>query len=402
MANVAKLASVATLDSTGFSRGLSKMRVDLGTFGSLALGAFGNVGASIAQMVSRGLTALPRLTLAGLDLGDSLSDAAKMTGIAGSKLAVYHRAAMLAGMGTEEFNNAVHKLNVNVADALKGDEKFAAILTKAGISIEKIAGSSPDETFLALADAVSKTADAFERAHVVQQAFGRSGFRLLPLLSGGRGGISRLTASTQALGAAPSDRQIAAFERANDAVQDLGTIFKGLKFQLAQEFGPALGQAATNLTNWLATNKVIPSIASGASSLLSATTAMGGNPVAGALALLGDRAAAGGPGANIGPFDPGATLSARTRRDMAMRQAAAERRARSTGRKGSTSGRDLFGPSPNLAGSADVFGPPSSADRGPWGTINDGAKEDTQTLILREMETLRRITEQRVKEGMGP
>jgi hypothetical protein len=196
----------------------------------------------------------------GLAIGDALADSAKITGIAASQLSVYYRAARLAGLGASEFDHMIGRLNVNVAEAIQGDAKFAAVLEKAGVTLAKISSLSPDETFLALADAVSKTSSAFDRALIASSAFGRGGFRLLPLLSGGRAGISNLASSTRALGAAPGELSVARLEKANDAIQDLTTAWVGLKIVLADRLAPTITEVTTRFTNFLAATNFIPQL----------------------------------------------------------------------------------------------------------------------------------------------
>lgn len=245
--NIAKLSAIATLDATQFSSGIQKM---IGAVTPLRL-AVGGALAAVGYTAVRAATGLARLTASGLKMGDALADAERMTGIAADRLATFHRAARLAGVGAGEFDEMIHRLNVNVGDAIQGDEKFANILKKAGVELEKITSLSPDETFLALADAIAKTGNAYERAHVAQAAFGRGGRRLLPMLSGGRAGYESLLTSTRALGAAPTTVQAQKIEKANDAIEDLTTALDGIKLKLAEEFAPALTTAAEGLLKFM-------------------------------------------------------------------------------------------------------------------------------------------------------
>lgn len=353
---IAKLSTVATLDSTKFSTGLAKMRVDVGAFTSIAIGAFARIGTAITGMVVRGITALPRLVASGLSLGDALSDSSKMTGIAASRLSVYYRAARLAGVGTAEFDQMIGRLNVNVAEAIQGDKKFAAILQRSGIDLAKIATLSPDETFLALADAISKTGNAFDRAFIAQAAFGRGGFRLLPLLSGGLGGISNLAASTRALGAAPSSLEVLKLERANDALQDLGTALIGLKTTIALQVAEPLERAAKGLIRFLEESKIIPNIgtASGGGTLAIVGT------IANALGLEGRLAAPGG----------GVKISSEEQRMIDL-----EIRERSYRRRG-------FGPKKIAMIEGYTMGPPSELATPPFKSSRSGRYNDTETMDI--------------------
>lgn len=340
MANVAKLASVATLDSTGFSRGLATMRVDVGAFSAIALGAFGKIGTAITTSLSRALAAIPRFATEGLAMGDALSDSANVTGIAADKLTTYYRAAKLAELGTGEFDMMVHRLNVNVAEAIKGDAKFAGILHKAGVDLEKIANLTPEETFLTLADAISKTKNVYDRAFIAQQAFGRGGSTLLPLLSGGRAGISNLATSTRALGAAPSKLEIKNIARANDAMQDLGTALTGLKLTIAKEIALPVTDAAKDLLDWLAKNRVPQKVGAVVSapartwsfmSLWGAEAPGGPNPLnpgAGDYEQQMERLNADIPYGHPFVTQHGTVLSRPTRRDIARRNRAQARRDR--------------------------------------------------------------------------
>ena len=120
MANVAKLSTVATLNSTNFLAGLKGMQVSMSSFGAMAAGAFAKIGMSILNMAKGAATSLPRMTLAGLEMGHALELSSKMTGVAASRLAVYHRAARLAGMGSEEFDTSLSRLNAKIGAAIHG------------------------------------------------------------------------------------------------------------------------------------------------------------------------------------------------------------------------------------------------------------------------------------------
>ena len=246
----AKLSTVATLNATGFHAGLAKMQVGLSAFSAMSAGAFAKIGMSILNMAKEAVTSLPRMTLAGLEMGHALEISSKMTGVAASRLAVYHRAARLAGMGAEEFDTSLSRLNAKIGEAIHGDKKLSDILGNVGFDLNTIADSTPDETFLALAEAISKTKSAYERAYIARAAFGRGGLRMLPLLSEGRAGMTNLAASTQRLGAAPTEAQVEAMGRAKNALEDLTTVVDGLKYALAIKFAPAIERAAKETTDW--------------------------------------------------------------------------------------------------------------------------------------------------------
>jgi hypothetical protein len=84
--------------------------------------------------------------------------------------------------------------------AEQGSKKLNKLLTQYGVSLDTIESLSPEEQFLALADVVARIQNPTTRAAMAMQLFGKSGQKLLPMLSGGRAGIAALQAEAAMLG----------------------------------------------------------------------------------------------------------------------------------------------------------------------------------------------------------
>ena len=178
-------------------------------------------GASV-QRIGAGLTAVGSAALAPLaasskvfaDMGSELFDAAARTGFTVEQLSALKLAAELSGSSLEELEVGLRRL------AKEGE-------------------ASP-EAFARIADEFAQIPDASERARRAQELFGRSGTKLLPILTSGARGLDEYTESARRLGLIMSTQDAAAADEFGDALDVVFAQLKAVTFQVGAAVANAL------------------------------------------------------------------------------------------------------------------------------------------------------------------
>jgi hypothetical protein len=148
-------------------------------------------------------------------------------------------------------------------------------LAKSGLARN---GESAEQAFLRVADAIAKTEDSMKRAALAQQAFGRSGTKLLPMI----GDLDALRAKARELGIVMSTDDAAAADDLGDAFDALKAQSKAVFFQIgAAVAGPLLKfakqsqQIAGAVIAWVRENRtLVASVAAAGVALVAAGGAM--------------------------------------------------------------------------------------------------------------------------------
>lgn len=146
-----------------------------------------------------GLTALVTTTA---QVGDELDEMAARTGFSVEALSEYKYAAGLAGVELDGLETAVKKMQNTITDAANGTKTAINALDQLGLSIQSLAGMSPEQQFDRIASAVAGIEDPTRRAALAQDVFGKSGTDLLPMLAEGSQGLTDLRQEARDLGIA--------------------------------------------------------------------------------------------------------------------------------------------------------------------------------------------------------
>jgi hypothetical protein len=137
--------------------------------------------------------------------------------------------------------------------AASGSEEAASKLAMIGLSARQLATMSPEEQFLATAEALSRIPHQGQRAALAMSIFGESASSLVPMLSGGAAGITELTDEAARLGLVMSSDAAESGAKLGDVMDQLMAVVAGVK--------NAVGAALTPLLIELG-NRIIPVIAS--------------------------------------------------------------------------------------------------------------------------------------------
>ena len=228
-------------------------------------------GASITALGTRiaGLgvaLALPFLGAAKLfaGMGDDMAKMSARTGLAVEALSELRYAHERSGAGAEDLEKGLRTMNRTIIEAARGSASARQNLNRLGLTIADLNGLSPDQQFELIADRLSRIRNPANRATIAMEVFGRSGARLLPMLSAGADGIQELRQEANRLGLTMSTEDAQAAEALTDAWTNLTASVKRVAFMVGAALAPTLKdiadwitRVAANLGSWINENREV-------------------------------------------------------------------------------------------------------------------------------------------------
>ena len=188
-ANALKAVPAAT---DNILSGLSKMGAALGI--GFSVGAVINFGKSV------------------FDAASQIHDLSEQLGISSEAVQGFKFAAEQSGSSLDAVASAITKMNQHLS---AGDDSTVAALKAAGLSFQNIRNLSPEDAFLAIADAIQKVPDPMKQSELAITLFGKSAAELLPAIKEGFRGVSDGASKM-------SEETIKSLEAAQDAWTHLG------------------------------------------------------------------------------------------------------------------------------------------------------------------------------------
>lgn len=177
------LVEFRTKFATGpLQRGVGMIRGAIGQIANLR-----NVllGSALFLGAKRAGDALAEWTKELVSEGDKLAKTAKQLGISPEVLQSWQVAGQFAGASAEEVTNALTKIQKAAADASDGMTTTVQAFKDAGIEYKNAAGElrTGPELLLALADGLRGVESTSKRTQIAMALMGRSGAKLIPLLT---------------------------------------------------------------------------------------------------------------------------------------------------------------------------------------------------------------------------
>lgn len=212
MGTIATLSASIVMDVGDFSKGLTKARRDLKNFADFIPFANTNVSTFAAGLTAAGIAGLSYYTKQAMSSIDATAKLSDRLGVSTEKLIAFELAADLSGVGAEQFQAALDKLNK----------------TGGGKTIEEVA------------DEIAGITNPSQRASKAMEYFGKSGAKMVNVLQGGSAGLREAQAEAEKFGITVSRIDAAKVEAANDSFTRLGALLKGVGTQLAVQIAPYL------------------------------------------------------------------------------------------------------------------------------------------------------------------
>lgn len=228
--------------------------------GSASRGLVGSMGLPTAiSFAAIGYGAL-NAARSAMQYSASVQDAVDVTGVQAEQLQRLQGAFRLGGLEADAANDAIVKFNKGIADAAAGKDKgFAELMTKLRIPLRNAKGEirSITEVLPEFAAGLEANGNHALRTRMAMEAFGKTGAKLLPTLTGGKDALLEMLAAQQTMGKVLSGESV---ERLDKLDETLGEIMAQYRTQTAEMFAfaaPAIMPALKALEGWIAANQVM-------------------------------------------------------------------------------------------------------------------------------------------------
>lgn len=219
-------AKTATAQADALGKGIGKSTASISGLGKAAIAA----GAALAA--SAIVSTMKDMVVQGLEYASALGETAQQLGVSTKALQQYRYAATQVGLSQEEMEKNLAMLTKRMGEAANGVKKPAEAFDRLGIDIKAFIASGKDAGDLipVIAEGLKGFSSDAEKAAVVTDLFGRSGQKLMPLLSEGAQGVNALRDSAHKLGLVMDDALI---RKADDAADKISALQEVMKVRLS-------------------------------------------------------------------------------------------------------------------------------------------------------------------------
>lgn len=229
-------AGVTELQKLGYAA--KKTQSDVSTLKSIELS---RVFISAVQGAASGFTSFVAGAASAVASVDDLS---KRTGVSAQTLQGYQFAAEQSGVGIETFGKSIQKLLINLGEAQTGNKTAIKSFADLGISVQELAGLTPEQTFERVAAAITQLPNPAQQAAAAVGLFGKAGAELVPVFQEGAGFLGEMRAEAERLGLVLSQDQVQGLATLDDTIGKVSASFQALQARIVAELAPALTQVA--------------------------------------------------------------------------------------------------------------------------------------------------------------
>ena len=168
-------------------------------------------------------------------IAGDFSDLAAQTGLSVELMSELETALKDAGSSVEEFSKSAVKMQRAISEANSGSKSAAETFARLGLSAADLVNLSADEQFLRIAEAISQVKNPTDRLSLAMELFGKSAYKMLPVLAAGGAGIEAFREKARQMGFSLSGETA-------DAADALGTQIEVLQDQFGR-IAVAIGEA---------------------------------------------------------------------------------------------------------------------------------------------------------------
>ena len=205
----------------------------------------------IASAAAKGLAAITAAS-AGMayainsaiqSVGD-LADMADALGMSAQGLGYLQQSAQLAGIGADQLNASLMRLQGNIGEALvNGSGAASDALERLNLNVDTLSRLPADQQLKKISSALAGIQDPAERSALSIDLLGKQGPRLLQAADN----MARMEQEAKRLGLALSDLDVEAIRQAGDSVDELGFILSGAVKQAAAAVAPYIIAIVDNI-----------------------------------------------------------------------------------------------------------------------------------------------------------
>jgi hypothetical protein len=231
------------MDVSGFSSGVNQASQGVSKLATAVQGlAVAGIAIAAISKAADMVAASMRNMYSAMEAGGALVDLQEQTGIAIDKLMVMQTAFQQAGMGAEEVQPVINKMQKAIEAAATSGGPAAEAFNRIGLSASKLSAMTADQQLQAVGDAVARIENPTQRAATAMEIFGKSGGRALALFAAGG-----LDDAAKAVGnqARLMKENAGVFDRVTDILGTASTKMQGLFGGMASNIAPMLMDAVT-------------------------------------------------------------------------------------------------------------------------------------------------------------
>lgn len=232
------------LDYSGFLGGVRRVDAGLVEMQRRAIGlsaAFQGIawagGAALA-----GIAAAAMKIKGAFDLGGELSDMSAAMGMSAGQILILRQAFANAGLGGDQFAGAIARMQKALGGVDEEGKSTEAALARMNLAAGDFSGLGADEQIRKLGAGFSQIADPSTRARTAMELFGRSGAKMLAILSDS-GAMETAAVQVGSLGAL-MDKNAVKFDAISDAMGTMKLKSDQLWSGMAEQLAPAVAESA--------------------------------------------------------------------------------------------------------------------------------------------------------------
>jgi len=226
------------LDVTGFTSGVNKATEGVNKLSNTIQGlAVLTVAAEALGKAAQIIGDQFKQMYAAMEAGGALIDLSEQTGLAVDKLMVLKTAFSQAGMGADEVQPFINKMQKAIEAAATSGGPAADAFNKLGLSASYLSSLNADEQLKMIGEAMNAIPNRTQRSAAAMEIFGRSGGRMLALF--GAGGLEQ---AGEAVGrqAQLMKQNAGIFDKVTDILGTASTKLQGLYVGVASNVAPML------------------------------------------------------------------------------------------------------------------------------------------------------------------
>lgn len=183
-----------------------------------------------------------------------IEHASAKLGISAEKIQEFQYAAGQATIASEDFLDALGKLQVNQAKGAEGAKEQSEAFAKLHVQLKEGGKlKDVDQLYGDVAESISKISEPAKQAELAVAVFGKTGRNMLPILKQGREGVEKLRAEFRELGGGYTERAIRASKSLDTQITKNALSMKSLRGVIFEQLAPAtewILSGIMSLTNW--------------------------------------------------------------------------------------------------------------------------------------------------------
>jgi hypothetical protein len=285
-------------DDTPLVRGMKGLGAKLQQTGArvTSIGtAAAKAGAGLTAMGAAVVGPLAAATKAFVTAGDQLNKMAARTGLSAQALSELGFAAEQSGTDLASVETSVARMQRAITEAADGSQAMSDTFDAIGISVQQLQRLTPDQQFQAISAAIARIPDPTQRAARAMEIFGRSGTKVLPLITSD---IAALRSEARELGITIGDEDAQAAANLGDAMNRVGRSVKAVFLQMGAAVAPTVTKVldtvkdiTSAVARWISQNRelvtVVAAVGVGLTAVGTAVTVVGGGVAALGFAISG-------------------------------------------------------------------------------------------------------------------